>query len=87
MANITRIKLEKIMQLVLKEANNLREAAGFQGSMSDNGASYLFDQVKFYRYGMLLTVPQEWERYSEEAEKIADPEYQEYMRLKRKFDR
>lgn len=77
------IDIQKLINLVLADAKKSREDAGYSGRMDDGGASRLEDQVKFYNYGRNGATPPEWEHY----EKQLDPEFQEYQRLKKKFDR
>ncbi len=79
--------IEKIMQKVLAEAHSARENAGYSGSWGDGGASVLEAQVQFYRYGRDGVVPPEWQKYADQANKEADPEYAQYQRLKAKFER
>lgn len=74
--------LDKLMAMVLKDAEYKRTAAGYNGLISDNGASLLELQVRFFKMGMKGTVPSEWEVYK----KALDPEYMEYLRLKKKFE-
>lgn len=71
------------MDLVLKDADNKAEDAGFGGRMDDGGASSLREQVAFYKAGMNNIIPKEWLKYEE----ILDPEYSEYIRLKNKFEK
>ena len=73
--------LDKLMQKVLEDAADRRVGAGQSGSFGDGGATTLEEQVKFFRYGLSASVPQEWEPYKKQL----DPEYIEYLRLKRKF--
>lgn len=74
--------IEEIIKIVLKAAYNKREGAGYAGERGDRGASILETQVEFYRYGMQGVVPPDWEKY----EKKLDPEYETYLKLKRKFE-
>lgn len=73
--------IEKIISLVLDDAQRMKEAAGFAGEFGDRGASIMEAQVKFYRHGQEGTIPSEWLKYKQEL----DPEYQDYLRLKKKF--
>lgn len=73
--------IDKLIPLVLKDAENKKLDAGMGGRWDDGGASRLEDQVKFFQYGMRGQIPPEWKEY----EKLLDPEYIEYLRLKRKF--
>lgn len=78
-----KIQIEKIIELVLKDADQRAEDAGFGGRMDDGGASRLRDQVAFYKAGMNNILPNEWLKYEEKL----DPEYSEYIRLKNKFEK
>jgi hypothetical protein len=73
--------MQKLMDLISMEAKNRRESAGYNGRMDDGGASVLEAQVRFYKLGMEGKFPDEWQEF----EKQLDPEYQEYIRLRRKF--
>lgn len=79
--------IDKIMAMVLAEAHNARESAGYGGRWDDGGASVLEAQVQFYRYGQQGIVPPEWQKHADQARKEADPEYEQYMRLRTKFER
>jgi hypothetical protein len=72
---------DKVIPIVLEAAKTAREDAGYGGRMDDGGASILEAQVKFFQHGLACRLPPEWEQYK----KLLDPEYTEYLRLKRKF--
>ena len=74
--------IDQIKKLVLAAAHSKREAAGFNGDHHDGGASRLEMQVEFYEMGEAGIMPKEWEQY----EKTLDPEWNEYQRLKYKFE-
>lgn len=74
--------IEEIIKLVLKDADDKKQRAGYAGAMSDYGASNLRNQVKFYDLGRKGILPTEWEKYANQT----DVEYQEYIRLKKKFE-
>lgn len=74
-------KIDKLIELALKDAENKRLDAGYGGHMHDGGASQIEAEVKFYQYGLAGRIPPEWEKY----EKQLDPEWVEYLRLKKKF--
>lgn len=80
------IDIEKLIELVLKDAHNKSEDAGFGGRMDDGGASVMRSQVEFYRAGLNKTIPTEWDKYVKKYLEIYDPEYSEYLRLKQKFE-
>jgi hypothetical protein len=73
---------DKIMQLVLEDAADREMGAGMNGSHHDGGAHDLRMEVEFYRYGRSGVIPPTWNKYLKEL----DPEYQEYLRLKAKFE-
>lgn len=77
--------IEKIMDLILKDADKREMNAGFSGSHSDGGSSRLRDQVNFYKDGMNGDIPTVWKEYVNEYVRNTDPEYPEYVRLKEKF--
>lgn len=76
-------EIEKVMEIVLQEADERQRAAGHNGERGDGGASMLRQQVKFYKMGMAGHVPIEWEKYKQKL----DPEWKEYLRLKEKFEK
>ncbi len=71
---------------LLNVAHNKRESAGYSGRMDDDGAKSLEDQIECFRAGLDNRVPECWTHYVSDFKKISDPEYSEYMRLKKKFD-
>lgn len=81
-----KLLIDKIIALILKDAEDRRTAAGYGGRFDDGGAGILQAQVQFYQYGARGILPPEWNEYRKQAETQADPEYAEYVRLKRKFE-
>ena len=75
--------LKKITTALKKQAHDARETAGFNGEWGDGGASELLEQLEFYNAGYQRIVPKEWE----EIIQTFDPDYQEYLRLKNKFNK
>lgn len=70
--------IDRIMQIILAEANKLETDAGYSGSFGDGGAGILRQQVRFYMAGMNGQLPQEWQKYQEQAvqaELEQDPTY------------
>ena len=72
---------DKIVSLILRDASNRRNDAGYGGRMDDGGASNLEDQAKFFQYGLACKFPPEWEGYK----KLLDPDYAQYLILKKRF--
>ena len=75
-----------IKKLILKDAFTKAEDAAYSGAMQDGGSSSLKEHVYFYDCGATNTFPKEWKHYTEQYLKINNPEYKEYVRLKRKFE-
>jgi len=82
MNKMTNELLSKLKNKMTQEAHDRRESAGFNGEMGDGGASQLECEWKFYTYGIQSVVPPEWEHFLKEC----DPEYKDYLRLKKKFE-
>lgn len=81
--------VDKVISLILREAQDRRDDAGFSGSHSDGGASRLENEVAMWRMGRDGVFPPEWEKYVEKAEKLfrieaarKDPGYKDYERIK-----
>ena len=82
--------VEKVISLILREAHDRRESAGFGGSHSDGGASRLESEVAMWRMGRDGVFPPEWEKYVDKAEKLSrieaarkDPAFKDYERIKK----
>jgi len=75
------VDVEKLIALVLKEADERELSAGYGGHMHDGGAGALRDHVKYFRLGQAGIIPSEWEVYKKQL----DPEYQQYLELRKKF--
>jgi hypothetical protein len=76
---------DRIMGLIRQEAHDARESAGYGGRWDDGGASRLEDQIRFFQYGLEGILPPEWEKYKDQVRKESDPDYAQYLNLKRKF--
>jgi hypothetical protein len=75
-------EIADVIKLVLEDAHSKREGAAFMGERGDRGASTLEMQVRFYKYGLNAELPTEWVKYSAQL----DPEYKQYLELKKKFE-
>lgn len=75
--------IDKIIKVILKDAEDKRIGASYSGSCGDGGADKLESQVKFYNYGRQGTIPPEWSEYEIQI----DTEYQDYLKLKGKFEK
>jgi hypothetical protein len=79
------ITIETVIELILQEAEQNRQAAGMSGRWDDGGAKELEMQVEYYRYGRDGRMPPTWQSYADRAGTMLDPEYATYQRLKEKF--
>lgn len=96
------ISLNRITQRITSCALELREIAGYAGSSNDGGASRLESELAMFVAGFKacqdavifetnhvldpeteIKVPKQWEKYFEKEQK----EYQEYLKLKAKFEK
>jgi len=87
--------IDEIQVAVLNEAKRLRDEAGYSGSHNDGGASRLESELNYFlkgvKAGMIediysaytyAEVPKEWEKYFIKE----DPQYKQYLELKKKFE-
>ncbi|WP_210516412.1 hypothetical protein [Hymenobacter terricola] len=68
------------------KARGAEEAAGYQGSYSDGGASAIRTAIYYYEAGMYGQLPLGWNEIDDQLAKEADPEYQKLQQLKQKFE-
>lgn len=78
--------IEAIKVKVLREAESRRESAAYGGRRDDGGASLLEAQVKWYEYGRQGVMPPEWKEHAREVVNENDPEWADYLRLRKKFE-
>jgi len=83
---ITPEKVRKVVVFMKARAAKLRDDAGHSGSMTDGGAHALEEQIAVWQAGLQGKLPQAWWAALEELERQEDPEYAEYLRLKKKFE-
>lgn len=89
--------LGEIKSVITKEAHNKRESAAYGGERGDGGASQLEGELNLFMSGVKayidkhnkvlsgdtdFEVPEQWVKYFIKE----DEEYDEYLRLKNKFD-
>ncbi len=83
----------QIVDTISEKVNRLRENAAYAGAHNDGGASSLEKQLGFFILGfkagghtdfnLEVEVPTAWQDYFFRQ----DPEYDEYIRLKNKFEK
>ena len=90
------IEISDLLRFIKNKADEIALDAGQSGSHSDGGASNIKDGVNLFVAGMAFArlpekplrdkIPIRWEKYLDELETVADPEWDEYQRLKNKFN-
>jgi hypothetical protein len=70
---------------VRSHANKLRDDASYTGAWSDNGASDLEAKLEAWLSGLKREVPLVFKEFYASVKRDNDPEYAEFLRLKRKF--
>jgi len=83
---MNKTKIEELLECILKEADTREYNACAGGESHDGGARALRDQVSCYRHGMAGTVPPTWSSILDIYFKEKEAEYQDYLRLKQKFE-
>ena len=83
-----KISHEELLKRALSVAS--REASEMEMEMAVN-PNYvplnpsLGVAVKYFRLGLDRRIPDEWAKYEQQAMREADPEYAEFLRLRKKF--
>lgn len=77
--------IERVIGIVLADAERRRMDAACGGHYNDGGASQTEREVSIYRAGIAGRIPAEWQSFHEQARREADPEWGEYLRLAQKF--
>ncbi len=83
---ISEVDIEALLEKILVHADSRRLDAGMGGHHHDGGASEMERGVEIFRCGMEGVVPQTWIEYAKEMKNAADPEWDEFQRLKAKFE-
>lgn len=68
-----------------KVAQNRRDDAGYSGAYHDGGARDLEEKIKAWHAGIEGVVPDCLQTIWSDHQRSMDPEYQEYLRLQKKF--
>lgn len=83
---ITEHELTLMLAFARKDADNKRTNAAYGGAMHDGGARRIEEIVNAFEAGMSGRIPSTLIEYYKEAVRQSDPEYKDYLRLKKKFD-
>ena len=78
---------EEFIKHLLQLAQKKRENAGFAGSMGDGGASRIEIEIEVYEAGVAGEVPNTWKKEYKEFSNKLDPQYEEYLELKKRFEK
>ena len=86
---MTKEEIIKLIKSTVEEsAKNSAENAAYAGSHHDGGASRMLTDFTIWVDGVEFATTGKTKQYGhivDKAEKMADVEYQEYLRLKEKF--
>ena len=77
----------EFLSYLLKLAEEKRSDAGFAGAMGDYGAGAIENEVAIYQAALIEGVPKCWEDEYIKFTNQLDPEYGEYIRLQKKFNK
>lgn len=74
-----------LIEFILAKAQSQGIDAGYGGAMNDGGQGALEREVEVYVAALSSTYPRAWDEYVKEFNRKNDPEYQEFLRLSKKF--
>ena len=80
------IKIEDFLIFLNGQVEEKRKNADMNEDYLDSKASELEKQIDIYKAGLQKTFPPLWEQYLKEYTRENDSEYQEYLKLKEKFE-
>lgn len=75
----------EFINFLREKAKQLGEDAAYGGRMDDGGQRALEAQVDIYEDAKAGNVPAQWYNYLREYNRLTDPEYLQYLDLKKKF--
>lgn len=75
-----------IIGSVSKASDAKERMAAMSGAAGDGGASRMRDKLKYWTAGLRNEVPDEYQGIVRQFEKELDPEYAQYLKLKKKFE-
>ncbi len=85
-ANNTPPNERPFVLFALRAAEDMRQNAGFSGSMHDDGAGALEDAIEAYVAGLNKEVPKGLKDLHKKFERSSDPKYAQYLELKKQFE-
>lgn len=75
-----------IVDVVSNESDDKELIAAMSGAAGDGGASRMRDKLRYWTAGLRNEVPDEYQEIVRQFEKEQDPEYAQYLKLKKKFE-
>lgn len=78
--------MNEVISHVRKFAQEQRKISYAAGG-NDHEAAYLETQAAFFECGLLGVIPNSWKGFVEQIVRDNDPEYAEFLRLKKKFEK
>ena len=82
----------EVIRLAQIHANKLRDGAAYGGRWDDDGAKLITDEIAAFQCGLESRLPPLLKRFEEQAtrnlekaNKADDPEYKQYLELRKKF--
>jgi len=75
----------EIKRILLAKADKIKKQNIQEHISDDREVEILRDQVKFYEYGKLGKLPEEWVEVWEDVAFADDPEWEQYKNLHKKF--
>lgn len=79
------VLLAKITAKISSDAKSAKDDAAWGGRMDDGGSRSMLSSLKKYTDGYYKRIPDSWGDYVKQIKKEDDPEYQDFLRLKKKF--
>ena len=81
MENTNKVNVDEVIELIFKDAEKMERNANANGDTAYAETQRMKEQISFYNYGRNQVIPPEWKKYADQL----DDEYQEYLRLEKKF--
>lgn len=79
-------EIRNALTLRVEQAIQKKVDAAFGGSMTDGGCSRILAEIRSYVAGWNRTVPSWLTESIKEHQRQSDPEYADYLRLRKKFE-
>lgn len=75
---------QRVEGRVVTDAEQKRLNAAYGGEPGDGGADRMLRDLSFYTMGQQGTIPQDWKKFA--IEEANPEEFQQYLKLKKKFE-